>query len=345
MLDILTDIDRWTEEKKPFALATVIRTWGSSPRPVGSALAVTGEMEMAGSVSGGCVEGTVVRDIQEVIESGRPRRMKFGVTDEEAWAVGLSCGGAIHVWAERFPSFDSDPAEQAAGERLREALRNNEGCVLLSAMDESGAAHLLLFPDGSSYGKLREEESLKEAAFEVYRQRSSQTVEHEGREYFARVFPRKSQLLIVGAAHITADLVQLGNFFGFETVVIDPRGIFTQKTQFASPPQRMLEEWPAEVLSDFTLDEYTYAVMLTHDPKIDDQALHLLLKSDIGYIGALGSRRTHAKRVKRLTEAGFSEAEIARIHAPIGVDINAKRPKEIALSILAELIKVQNQYR
>ena len=169
-------------------------------------------------------------------------------------------------------------------------------------------------------------------------------VENEDISYFAQVFPRKSQLLIIGAAHITVDLVALGKMFGFETIVIDPRGIFTNKTQFGIPPDHIYEKYPAEVLPDYLLDPYTYAVVLSHDPKIDDNALHILLKSDVGYIGALGSKKTQAKRVARLEKAGFSAEEIGRIHAPIGVNIKAKTPKEIALSIMGEIVLAKNEY-
>jgi xanthine dehydrogenase accessory factor len=344
MFDILPDIEKWVEAKKPFALATVIRTWGSAPRPVGSALAVTGDKEMAGSVSGGCVEGAVIKEAQKILESGRPQRLKFGVSDEDAWSVGLTCGGAIHVWTERFLAFDEDPTERKIWEKLHHCLTHNTGCILLTNMNGKKNEHLLVVPSEDTAIGHKKSDALTALAMQAYRERKNQTLEYGEEQYFARVFPRKSQLLIVGAAHITTDLVRLGNLYDFETIVIDPRGIFANKTQFPEPPHQLFVDWPAEVLPGFTLDEYSYAVLLTHDPKIDDQALHLLLRSSIGYIGALGSSRTHAKRVKRLQEAGFPEEEIARIHAPVGVDIKAKRPKEIALSILAEIIKVKNQY-
>ena len=344
MFDILPDIEKWVDARKPFALATVIRTWGSAPRPIGSALAVTTDKEMAGSVSGGCIEGAVIKEAQSILESGRPQRLKFGVSDEDAWSVGLTCGGAIHVWAERFFAFDEDPTEQKIWNKLHHCLTNNVGCILLTNMSSKQNEHLLVIPSEDAKIGKKDSDALVDLAMKAYRERKNQTIEHGEEQYFARVFPRKSQLLIVGAAHITTDLVRLGNLYDFETVVIDPRGIFANKTQFPVPPHQLFVDWPAEVLPDFALDDYSYAVLLTHDPKIDDQALHLLLKSGIGYIGALGSRRTHEKRVKRLHEAGFSEKEIGRIHAPVGVDINAKRPKEIALSIMAEMVKVKNQF-
>ena len=343
MQDILPQLEKWIETGKPFALATVIKTWGSSPRPVGSALAVTSEMEMAGSVSGGCVEGAVMKAAQEILNTGKPGRLKFGVTDEDAWSVGLSCGGAIQVWTEKFLAFDEDPTERRIWEKLHRCLTNNVGCVLLTSMTADHNQHLLVIPGGEIIGN-NPDDQLVALAMKAYRERHNQVLEQEGNSYFAQVFPRKSQLLIVGAAHITADLVRLGNLYDFDTIVIDPRGIFANKTQFAVPPHQLLPEWPAEVLPRFQLDAFSYAVLLTHDPKIDDQALELLLRSDIAYIGALGSTRTHEKRLRRLEKAGFTSRETDRIHAPIGVDINAKRPKEIALSIMAEIIKVKNEH-
>ena len=340
MLDIYPKIKEWVDQKKPFAWARVVRTWGSSPRPIGSALAISEDMEMAGSVSGGCVEGAVLKEAMEILKSGNPRRLKFGVSDEEAWAVGLSCGGAIHVFTERFMAFDENQSELDIWKTLSEAVEDNKGCVLATAMFGEKNSHLLVHPDGKTTGGL-EHPALIEAALKAYRERKNEVVELEDGSYFLHVFPPKVQMLIVGAAHITTDLVRLGNLYDFETVVIDPRGIFASKTQFPDPPYQLYEEWPAEVLPNYNLDEYTFAVLLTHDPKIDDQALHILLRSNVAYIGALGSRRTHEKRVKRLTAAGFSEEEIAKVHGPVGVDINAKRPKEIALSIMGEIIKEQ----
>ena len=343
MIELLSQIEQWVSTPQSFVIATVIQTWGSSPRPVGSSLIVNAKMEMAGSVSGGCVEGAVVKAAMPILESGRPDKLPFGVSDEDAWAVGLSCGGKMQVFAERFVAFSEDETELKAWNTLLHCLKNNEGCVFVSRMGGSSGAHTVVLPDGRSIGQSASDVVL-EAAGQAYRERKSRVLETGEQEYFIQVFPRKSQLLIVGAAHITADLVTLGNLYDFETVVIDPRGIFADKTQFATAPHELLCKWPAEVLPSYVLDEYAYAVLLTHDPKIDDQALKILLPSQIGYIGALGSRRTHEKRKVRLQQAGFSEEQIARIHGPIGVDINARRPKEIALSIMGEIIKVQNRF-
>ncbi len=344
MKELFSKIQDWTNQNKEFAIATVIQTWGSSPRPVGSAMIVSSDMEMAGSVSGGCVEGAVIKSAMPLIEHKSAKRLAFGVADEEAWAVGLSCGGKMQVFAERFLAFDERSEEKAVWEKLKACLTNNKACVLLSRIADGEPHHILVLPDGTSIGKEPAEELVK-GGLQAYSERNNQLLEHDNQTYFAQVFPRKSQMLIIGAAHITVDLVDLAAMYGFETIVIDPRGVFSSKTQFNTLPDKIYSEYPAEILPDYILDAYTYAVVLSHDPKIDDNALHLLLPSDVAYIGALGSRRTHAKRVKRLEEAGFSEESINKIHAPIGVDIKAKSPKEIAMSIMGEIIKTKNEFK
>ncbi|MCO6479258.1 MAG: XdhC family protein [Phaeodactylibacter sp.] len=343
MKELLPYLQEWADKGQAFAIATVIQTWGSSPRPVGSTMLVSKDMEMAGSVSGGCVEGAVIREAMPLIENGTAKRLAFGVADEDAWAVGLSCGGKIQVFTERFLAFDERPEERAAWALLREKLEDNQPCILVSRLEDGQGWHSIVLPNGATTGQPIDG-GLKDEALRAYRERKSQSIEWEGRSYFLQVFPSRSQMLIIGAAHITADLIQLGHLYDFETIVIDPRGVFAHKSQFPTPPDQLFDKYPAEVLNNFTLDAYTYAVVLSHDPKIDDNALHILLPSGIAYIGALGSKKTHAKRVARLKAAGFSDEDIARIHAPIGLDINAKTPKEIALAIMGEIIKVKNAY-
>ena len=340
MKTLLPTIQKWTQANQSFAIARVIKTWGSAPRPIGSAMLVSKDMEIAGSVSGGCVEGAVIKAAQPIIESGISQKLAYGVSDEEAWSVGLSCGGKIQVFAERFWAFDE--AEKAIWEKMENCFQSNQGCILITKIADEKGQHLLVLPDGSFVGK--ENSILINEGLRAYQERKSQTINLEEQPYFLQVFPRKSQLLIIGAAHITVDLIDLASKYDFESIVIDPRGFFVDKTQFLTAPDQLIAQYPSEVLKDFKLDAYTYAIVLSHDPKIDDNALHILLKSGVGYIGALGSKRTHAKRVSRLEEAGFTQTEIARIHAPIGVDINAKSPKEIALSIMGEIVKVKNAY-
>jgi len=343
MKELFSQITDWTDQGKAFTIATVIKTWGSSPRPIGSTMIISEDLEIVGSVSGGCVEGAVIKASQHVMENGDGQKLAYGISNEEAWQVGLSCGGSIEVYLEKFIAGNEEKSEQAVWLQLKDCLTQNKACVLLTKLIDGKNKHLLVLPDGSIIGNA-ENPSLSEQGLKAYRERKNQIVELGADQYFAQVFPRKSQLLIIGAAHITVDLVTLAQLYDFETIVIDPRGIFSENTQFNTPPDQIFEAYPEEVLNHFTLDAYTYAVILSHDPKIDDNALHLLLKSEVAYIGALGSRKTQAKRVARLEEAGFLETEIAKIHAPVGVDIKAKKPREIALSIMGEIIKVQNEF-
>lgn len=330
MNEVFSIIEDWLSKGKQMAVATVTGTWGSSPRPVGSVLLVSEDGDMAGSVSGGCVENSVVKAALNVLKSGVPKQLHYGISNDEAWEVGLMCGGKLDVFVEPFPAGETR-------EQMLTALRENRGGVLLSRMDAESSVQQFFSSDPDQWSMLN-----GQLAFKAWTERKSQIIETEGANWFARVLPRKHQLFIIGAAHIAVELVQLAKLFDFEAIVIDPRRVFVEKTQFPETPHQMIVSWPAEVLPDFELDAYTYAVLLTHDPKIDDQALQLLLKSNIGYIGALGSKRTHEKRVTRLREAGVDEAAIARIHAPVGLNIGAKGAREIALSIIAEMIRFKN---
>jgi xanthine dehydrogenase accessory factor len=334
MNDLIPLIKRWTTESKPFAMARVLETWGSSPRPIGSALLISSEGELAGSVSGGCVEGAVVKEAKTLIGTGGFKVLNYGVTDDEAWNVGLSCGGKIKVLLE-----DVTDPKALLLQLLIASLAGGQGKVLITTFGDP--MNDWAVPGDQVRGDTPPQ-AIQVKAAELLRARSSQMIEEEGRSYFIQVFPRKSQLLIIGAAHITVDLVQLATVFDFETIVIDPRGAFTGKMQFASKPDQLLENYPSEVLDDFVLDENVFAVVLSHDPKIDDNALHILLKSGIAYIGALGSRKTHEKRIARLLQAGFSKEEVSRIESPVGIDIHAIGAKEIALSIMASLIRTRN---
>ncbi|MFK8009601.1 MAG: XdhC family protein [Saprospiraceae bacterium] len=344
MKDLLKKIQEWKSINKKFAIATVTKTWGSSPRPIGSSMIISEDMEMAGSVSGGCVEGAVVKSALLLLKNGEGKQLSFGVTNDEAWEVGLSCGGKIDVYVE--PFLGTDEKEELIWKKLEDCLENNQGCILMTRLEDGKGQHALILPDGKMIGSNINTltTALKEEGLRAFQERKNQIVEVEKVKYFAQVFPRKNQMLIIGAAHITVDLVQLAKMYNFQTIVIDPRGIFTNKTQFNIQPDFIFEKYPSEILYQFKLDTYTYAIVLSHDPKIDDNALEILLRSEIGYIGALGSRKTHAKRVSRLLEKGFSEEEIEKIHSPIGMDIKAKTPKEIALSIMGEVIQVKNEF-
>ncbi|MGB3589486.1 MAG: XdhC family protein [Tunicatimonas sp.] len=338
MDEYLNILREWLQKDQSIAIARVVKTWGSSPRPVGSVMLVSQEGKMAGSVSGGCVEGAVVKQAKRVLAENTPVKLDYGVSNEEAWSVGLSCGGSIQVFLQ--------PANFSRGSVWSQLLANikkNKASTLISSLADGNSTNVLLEEDGQTWGNKLPEEVLAEAK-DAYAKRIHKTVTHNNKDYFIQLFPRKSLLLIIGAAHITVDLVALGNQFGFETVVIDPRGYFTENTIFINPPSQLLQHYPSEVLNQFPLDAYTFCAILSHDPKIDDNALEILLPSEVGYIGALGSRKTHTKRINRLLEKGVEQSLIDRIHAPIGVSINAQSAREIALSIMSQIIEVKNQF-
>jgi xanthine dehydrogenase accessory factor len=328
-------IQQWWREGKRVALARVIQTWGSSPRPVGSCMFISSEGEMLGSVSGGCVEGAVVKEAKMILESGQARRLHYGISDDDAWAVGLSCGGKLDVFVQ---PWNDDPIVK----ELTHRLENNEGCTLVTKLSDGNLTNNLFFDLGSQGTEIPDAVEL--LVRESYSHRTTRTIAQSDAEYFAHVFPPRSKMLIIGAAHISADLVKLAHEFDFETIVIDPRKSFAENTMFTVQPNKIIQAYPSEVLNEIKLDAYTYAVILSHDPKIDDNALKILLRSEVAYIGALGSKKNHEKRTKRLQEAGFSETEIACINAPIGVDINAQGAKEIALSIMGAVVKAKNEF-
>lgn len=324
MLDILPRIRDLVAEGRTFAMAKVIKTWRSSPRPAGSYLVVTAEGDMIGSVSGGCVEGSVVSKALKVLETGEPEIAKYGVADEDAWEVGLSCGGEVWVYVQ---PFFTDQLWTSIDQKL---------------LDDQGFAILTNLEHGTHQVILANDKRIDPLITDHLNQRSSGIEVIAGEELFVESFPARNKMILIGSAHITTELIELAQMYDFDTIVIDPRDTFATKTVFKSIPGRLLVNWPQEVLKDFDLDHQTYAVVLSHDPKIDDEALKILLPSAVRYIGALGSRKTHAKRVNRLKDYGFNEEQIAKIHAPIGLDIGGMAAREIALSIMAEVIKVKN---
>ncbi len=342
MQDIFNDIQPWLRANKPFAVATVTRTWGSAPRKEGSAMAVTADMEVVGSVSGGCIEGAVIEEAQNVLKDSIPRLLTFGVSDETAWSVGLTCGGKVSVFVEKHPAFSDNLVEQGIWQALETALRQNFPVVLVTRLNPVRYRHMLVYPEGPIIGDFGDlSDALIRQARLAYKLRRSEQIDISGEAFFIQVFPRKERLVVVGAAHISVPLVQFAKQLQFEVVVIDPRSIFATTERFPVPPDQLITDWPQEVLPGLDINEDTYAVLLTHDPKIDDPALHFLLNSPVAYIGALGSRKTHAKRCKRLQEAGFPEEAIRRIQGPAGLDINALTPQEIALSIMAEVVQTR----
>ena len=341
MRDILADIVRWKEENKAVALATVVKVYGSAPRPLGAKMAVSAAGEMVGSVSGGCVEGAVVQEALAVLEEGRPRLLRFGISDEQAWDVGLACGGTIEVFVERaFPTSGDDPWDAVVQSVARE-----EAVALATLLaGESKGRKLALWPDGRTLGSLGDaalDAAVAARARALFRAQRSErvtlTVAETPYDVLIDVFPPPPQLVIVGAVHIAIPLVTFARTLGFRTVVVDARRVFATRERFPHVDE-LLIGWPQDILPRLRLDESTYVVVLSHDEKLDNPALKVALEHPVRYVGALGSRKTHARRVAALRAMGVAEDAIARIHAPIGRDIGARTPEEIAVAIMAEIV-------
>jgi xanthine dehydrogenase accessory factor len=337
MRDILADLVRWREEDKAIALATVIQTWGSSPRGVGSKMALTLDGFVIGSVSGGCVENAVVEAGIQSLKTNRPQLLHFGVADETAWEVGLACGGSIDVFVK--------PLNNSFFKELLSFIEEDK--PLMTATVIRGSAGLLgrelliheqsHFTDwpGNGWG-----EQIYELASEIIAQRTSRRVElnDEIEIFFETILPPPT-LIMVGGVHIAVALSSLSNTLGYYTIVVDPRKAWGNTERFPDANQ-LIQAWPDEAFGQIEITSSTAIATLTHDPKLDDPALKCALSSPAFYVGALGSVTTQAKRRERLLHEGLTESQLDRLHGPIGLDINAQTPEEIALAIMAEVVKV-----
>ena len=303
--DILTPTSLWLKQKRKIALATVISTWGSSPRPVGGQMAIDENGEIIGSVSGGCIEGAVISEGINSIKDGKSRIKDYGISNDMAWEVGLACGGELKVLIQPLNLEDEIVYYIVNSIKKREVVKIRIDCSNGNRIVDNTIDNQISYFDKS-------------------------------KNEFIHIIDPKPRLFIIGAVHIAQALVSLANVADYEIILIDPRDHFATKSRF--PNCKIINEWPDEALSKFNLDKSSHLVTLTHDPKIDDLALIFCMKKNIGYIGSLGSKKTHNKRCERLIEKGFNEIELSKIHAPIGLDIKAKTPAEIAASILAEII-------
>jgi xanthine dehydrogenase accessory factor len=333
----LTDpIDKaleWSAAGQKVALATVVGTWGSSPRPVGSILAINDDEEFEGSVSGGCVEGAVITEALDVLAGAAPKTLTFSVDNKTAWQAGLTCGGTLSVLVAR----GSDPTLL---QNIVEARATRQPVVL--ATDTTNGAQSLIYRGGETLGADVAPE-LSTLAQDAIVSGESRIVEAVGREYFLRTFLPQPRLHIIGATHITQTLAPIARMAGYEVAIIDPRAAFAAPERF--PGFEPLVEWPDDYFAraEVKPDRMTAIVSLTHDERIDDPTLAAALRSDCFYIGALGSKKTHAKRVDRLHALGFGDQDIARIHAPIGLKLGGRAPAEIAVAIMAEMTAARYQ--
>ncbi len=346
MQELILAYKKWKQLNRTMALATVVKTWGSSPRAVGSKMLINEVGEMAGSVSGGCVEGAVVTAGMEVMVSKTPQLLHFGVTDKTAWEVGLACGGEIEVFVNPLAAIRFDTLVDAW-----EHSQKSAHAIVIQGSDQIVGQELILVEEGGFFGKIAYSQ------FEVVEnwlqttlvsgQPLRQTLNPQPStsnppiELFLDVILPPPTLIIVGGVHIAIPLVSFANTMGFRTIVIDPRRQFGNDERFPHADQ-VIAAWPSTAFSQFSLNASTAVAMLTHDPKIDDPALEIVLHSPAFYIGALGSKQTQAQRRERLVDMGLSEEQIKQIHGPIGLNLGGRSPEEIALAIIAEIVQVQN---
>lgn len=342
MKDVIGKLDEWRNTDQELALITVVETWGSAPRPVGSKMVTSKAGGIAGSVSAGCVEGAVIQEAEFVIGSGIPRTVEYGVADETAWEVGLACGGKIKVFIE--PGFAIDSIYDELHKNLSEGIPFAT-ITYLSGPDELKNRKLLVQANSQHTGDLPHTgpmgDFLKIGVDYLQQEKSGVLSLPDGSEVFIETHPLPPKLVIIGAVHLSDYLVTMANSVGFETILIDPREAFANRDRFPLVDQ-LIQSWPQDALSQIQINKHVYITVLTHDPKLDDPALIYALKSPAGYVGALGSRRTNEKRLERLKQAGLSDKDLSRLHAPIGLDLGGRTSSEIAVSIIAEIIKVRN---
>ncbi len=315
--DVLEVAATWLGQGERVALATVVATWGSSPRPRGSMLAVRADGRFVGSVSGGCVEAKVIEEATEVLEGGAPRTLSFGVADETAWSVGLACGGRISIFVERLSS------ERGWFDALLDARRARTPVVRFTTLADGASS---LWREGEAHPRAT-------AGRLVLATDDAQALDDGA--LFAQPFNPPLRLVIVGAVHVTEALTTFARLTGYDVTIIDPREAFSRRDLF--PGATVLTGWPDELLPGLSLDRRCALVTLTHDPKIDDPALEAALRTDAFYLGALGSRKTHAARSARLLARGFDRSALARLHGPVGLDLGGRSPAEVALSIMSEV--------
>ena len=344
---LLKTAQAWRDGGRRVAVATVIKTWGSAPRPVGARLVAADDGAFAGSVSGGCVEGAVMESALQAMREDAPQILRFGVADETAWEVGLSCGGEMEILTE---PFHGRRAERMAA--LRRAIESRRPRALLTRIPDG--AQRLLSPDENEFDKNESDgnesdgadgasnfpDEVAESARALLREGGeARTLESGGSRYFVEPFHPPRRLILSGGTHIAQALIPLARAAEFDPIVADPRGAWASPGRF--PDCEILNQWPDDALRKLGTDSGTALAALTHDPKLDDPALVFALRAETPprYIGALGGRRTHEKRLSRLRdEFGIPDALLTRIRAPIGLAIGARTAAEMALSIAAEIV-------
>ena len=345
MIDVIEPIARWRERGLRIAVATVVGVERSAPRDPGSSLAVNSEGEVAGSVSGGCVEGAVYEEAQDAIATGRARLVTYGISDDDAIAVGLTCGGIIDVFIQ--------PLDESLFDDFRAAIRADRPVSLVTRLDGDEVGAQLLVDDDGMRGRLGSA-GLDRAAADEARARlavgahARRTLGADGEpigtdvHLFIEAHAPKPVMYIFGAIDFSRAMAHVGTYLGYRVVVVDARPIFATKQRIPDADE-VIVAWPDEYLASARVDARSAIIVLTHDVKFDVPLLQVALKTPARYVGAMGSRNTHAKRITALREAGIGDADLARVHAPIGLDIGARTPEETAISIAAEIVAVREE--
>ncbi|MFJ8715470.1 XdhC family protein [Streptomyces violaceus] len=349
MLDIAEELKRWVEQGRDFAVATVVAVGGSAPRRPGAALAVDAEGTAIGSVSGGCVEGAVYELCEQALRDGETVLERFGYSDDDAFAVGLTCGGVIDILVT--PVRAADPVRPVVASALTAAAQGEAAAVarIVSGPRELTGRALLVRPDGSYDGgfgahpELDRTVAAEAGAFLDAGRTGTLEIGEQGSRCGAplTVLVESSvpppRMIVFGAIDFASALVRVGKFLGYHVTVCDARPVFATRTRFPDADE-IVVEWPHRYLEGTDVDARTVLCVLTHDAKFDVPLLKLALRLPVAYVGAMGSRRTHLDRNARLREVGVTELELSRLHSPIGLDLGARTPEETALSIASEIV-------
>ncbi|MEU1273282.1 XdhC family protein [Streptomyces sp. NPDC005799] len=354
MRDIAEGLASWSAAGRRFAVATVVRTWKSAPRRPGASLAVAEDGEVIGSVSGGCVEGAVYEVAREVLQTGEPVLITYGVSDDDALAVGLTCGGIIEILvrpagAGHFPELPNVLDDIAAGRGVAVATPlPKEGAAEEGAAVATGELAVTSTSVLGTLGDSRLDSAVAERTRGLLAQGGTEIV-HVGREgqdrcddlaVFVQSFAPPPRMLVFGAIDFASSVARIGKFLGYHVTVCDARPVFATRRRFPDADE-LVVSWPHRYLDETTVDENTVICVLTHDPKFDVPLLQRALRTPARYIGAMGSRRTHEDRLRRLREVGLDESELTRLASPIGLDLGARTPEETAVAIMAEIIALR----
>jgi len=344
MKELLPQLDAWTAQGMPIARAVVVRSFGSAPRPEGAVMIVSGDGRLAGSVSGGCVEGAAYEEVERARRDGNARVIRYGISDEQAWDVGLACGGTIDVLIEPVLRQEQLTAAHQPGRAVITLLPADAPPPEFGAHtpgDGAPPTTPIVIDDAGvmagTTGDATADQELQTAAAEALQRGRSRTVEAAGRQWFVESFPRRPRLVVVGAVQAAIPLVSMARTLGYETIVIDGRAAFATQERFPDV-DRLIVGWIDELADEIGLDAHDAVAILTHDVKFDEPAIVIALARGCRYVGAVGSKKTQADRRERLLRAGVAPDDLTRLRGPIGLDLGGREPAETALSIIAEVV-------